>query len=244
MSKYTTQLRWIVEQTGQALPVPDGQEYADAVYKAIGLDKYPIFDETYRSSLNDKIIDHFYFREIGFETAAQFRWYMRRTMNEIMPYYNQLYSSKDLITDPLNDRDLSWTESHTLERDTDSAGTSENSGTSESDSSGTSHNRNVYQDTPMSLLQNGADRPNIESLDYATNVTYDDGSTSDSTDSSFDNSGRTTSTVDMDESGNRIHTEKGRLLNQSDLLLKYRKTFINIDMEVIQDLEDLFLSLW
>lgn len=169
---------------------------------------------------------------------------MRRTMNEIMPYYNQLYLSQNLITDPLNDRDLSWTESHTLERDTDSLGTSENSGTSESDSNGTSHNRNVYQDTPMSLLQNGSNRPNIESLDYATNVTYDDGSTTDSTESSFANSGNTSTNVDMDESGNRIHTEKGRLTNQADLLLKYRKTFINIDLDVIDELEDLFLSLW
>lgn len=94
MSKYTTQLRWIVEQTGSGLPVPDGQHFANAVYKYIGLDEYPIFDETYRKGLNDKIIEHFYFREIGFETAAQFAFYLRRTMNEIMPKYNKMYQAQ------------------------------------------------------------------------------------------------------------------------------------------------------
>lgn len=94
MSKYTTQLRWIVEQVGSGLPVPEGQGFADAVYHYIGLDKYPIFDETYRHGLNDKIIEHFYFREIGFETAAQFAFYLRRTMNEIMPKFNKMYQAQ------------------------------------------------------------------------------------------------------------------------------------------------------
>ena len=30
----------------------------------------------------------------------------------------------------------------------------------------------------------------------------------------------------------------------SDLLLKFRETFLNIDMLVINDLEDLFFQLW
>ena len=32
--------------------------------------------------------------------------------------------------------------------------------------------------------------------------------------------------------------------NASDLLLKFRETFLNIDMLVIGDLEDLFFQLW
>lgn len=114
MSKYTTQLRWIVEQTGSGLPVPEGQGFADAVYKYIGLDRYPIFDEEYRHGLNDKIIEHFYFREIGFETAAQFAFYLRRTMNEIMPKYNKMYQAQltidiqDALYDYYMNRDESY----------------------------------------------------------------------------------------------------------------------------------------
>ena len=48
MSKYTTQLRYIVESGFN-----------------LGLQDYPIYDETHRKELNDKIIQHYYVREIG-----------------------------------------------------------------------------------------------------------------------------------------------------------------------------------
>lgn len=65
------------------------------------LSQYPIFNEQYRSQLNQKIIDHFYFREIGSETPDRFNFYLERKMNEIMPYYNQLYESEMLKFNPL-----------------------------------------------------------------------------------------------------------------------------------------------
>lgn len=85
MSKYTTELRWVIE---------NGYD--------LQLNEYPIFDENYRQKLNQKIINHYYFREIGFETVGLFRFYLKQTMNEIMPYYNQLYESALLEIDPLN----------------------------------------------------------------------------------------------------------------------------------------------
>ena len=51
MSTYTTQLRYIVES---------GYD--------LGLKNYPIFDEGYREVLNNKIIEHYYFREIGLDS--------------------------------------------------------------------------------------------------------------------------------------------------------------------------------
>lgn len=62
---------------------------------------YPIFDEEYRSILEQKVIDHYYFNEIGAETADRFSFYLRRKMREIMPYYNQLYATTLLEFDPL-----------------------------------------------------------------------------------------------------------------------------------------------
>lgn len=84
MSVYTTQVRWIVE-SGSSL----------------ALSQYPIFDESYRATLNKKIQDHFYFREIGFETVGLFNNRLAARMNEIMPYYNELYKSALLVTNPL-----------------------------------------------------------------------------------------------------------------------------------------------
>ena len=50
MSKYTTELRWVIE---------NGYD--------LQLNEYPIFDENYREELNQKIINHYYFREIGLD---------------------------------------------------------------------------------------------------------------------------------------------------------------------------------
>lgn len=112
MSDYTTQLRWPVEQI-QRETMSDPDDYSKC-YRALGLDTYPIFDESYRAQLNDKIIRHFYFREIGFETLAQFRWYVRNTMFENMPYFNQLYNSLNLITDPITNQKYTWGETYRL----------------------------------------------------------------------------------------------------------------------------------
>ena len=223
MSKYTTQLRWIVEQEQGDVPFSADERYLKRTYRKIGLDQYPIFDEAYRQYLNDKIIDHFYFKEIGFETVAQFAWYMRRTMNEIMPYYNEMYETQGMLVDPLTDRDASYRESWDINVDDD--------GTSSSD--GETHNRDVYQDTPMSLLNN-VGSPQVEDLDYATNVTYDDGTSSNSSERSNKRHDR----------GWKVHDEKGRYHSQSYLLKEYRDVFKNIDMEVIEELETLFMGLW
>lgn len=252
MSKYTTQLRWIVEQIGQGLDVPDGQEYADAVYKYIGLSKYPIFDETYRSHLNDKIIDHYFFREIGQETAAQFAQMMKRTMQEIMPKYNRLYNAIETdFNHPLSDftRHRNIDEDFTSEID----GTTSSRSTESSQSSGTSsatssdHTRNVFQDTPMSLLSNDGS-PSIEDLDYATNVTYNDsnGTTSGTTTGSNSGTANVNGTSSSDRTDNKVREEDeyGRNKSLASLIEEYSEKFIDIDVLIINDLEDLFFKLW
>ena len=54
------------------------------------MNNYPIFDENYRETLNNNILNHYYENEIGFETASLFRFYLNQKLNEIMPYYNEL----------------------------------------------------------------------------------------------------------------------------------------------------------
>lgn len=223
MSKYTTQLRWIVEQEQGKIPASSSIRYTQATYKKIGLNEYPIFDEAYRKVLNDKIIDHFFFREIGFETCAQFAWYMRRTLNEIMPYYNKLYEVQSMIDDPMNDSDHSWKESWDENRDN----------TGGNVNIGEAHDRNVYQDTPMSLLDNSTS-PTVEGMDYATSVTYNDGTTRD----------ELKRDEQMHDYGWRVHDEKGRKVAQVEMFDKFKKKYMNIDLEIINELETLFMGLW
>lgn len=55
------------------------------------LQNYPIFDESYRETLNEKIKHHYYFREIGFDTPQMFGFQIDDVMAIEMPYFNLLY---------------------------------------------------------------------------------------------------------------------------------------------------------
>lgn len=224
MSKYTTELRWIVEQTlndsGKQL-TEDNWHY---VYKTLGLDDYPLFDEGYRETLNNKIIRHYYTREIGAETVGRFRMFVRDAMHLIMPYYNQLYESEILAKgmEPLGDRNLKHTE-HAW-------GNASNTGENTSQSSATQ--QNVYQDTPQSEMI----PTQIKNLQYATNVTIDE--------DSANASGTSSSSGEYDNMVER--TETGYSRPQSELLKLYRDTFLNIDNSIIHNVElsHCFLTIW
>jgi hypothetical protein len=163
MSKYTTQLRWIVEQTLNDAGKPLTEDSWPYVYKTLGLDDYPLFDETYRETLNNKIIRHYYTREIGAETVGRFRMFIRDAMHLIMPYYNQLYESERLAKgmEPLGDRNLQHTE-HAW-------GNASNKGENSSQSS--ANQQNVFQDTP----QNEMIPTQIKNLQYATGTSSSSG---------------------------------------------------------------------
>ena len=102
MSKYTTEVRYICE-TKCGIDVKKNPTDVDTIIdNSIDkiFDNFPIFSEAYRSTLESKIIKHYYFREIGFETYAMWRMKLNTKMNEIMPYYNQLYLANFDNKDP------------------------------------------------------------------------------------------------------------------------------------------------
>lgn len=108
MSTYTTQLRYICEQYAGRTESADYKEtpavIAAALPKLFDFE-FPLYDPAYKKTLETKIVHHYYFREIGAETAAQFKFMLARTLNEIMPYYNQLYKTADLEFNPFYDVD-------------------------------------------------------------------------------------------------------------------------------------------
>lgn len=109
MSKYTTEVRFICE-TSAGLTDSEGYKSTKEIIeksrsKIFDFD-YPIFDETYRSVLETKIIKHYYTREICAETVGLWKLWLDERMNNIMPYYNQLYKSELLEFNPLYDVDI------------------------------------------------------------------------------------------------------------------------------------------
>lgn len=226
MSKYTTQVRYIVE---------GGVDLFDF--------DYPIFDEAYRGVLEQKIIDYYYFREIGLETVGQFKHFLKSKLNVIMPYYNQLYGTEHLITKDDYYINLDSTETHTRTVTQDKLGTSEATSTGSSDSTanrtGTVTNKDVFSDTPQAKLQN---------LDYATNMNESDGTNTDDSTESVDSTG-TISSTDTDKITTiEDYTVKmlggGGVRYNSDILMEWRKTFLNIDQQIIDELKDLFMNIY
>lgn len=65
------------------------------------LSDYPIWDEDKRSWLNERIFEHFAYREIAQETPAKHLFYMRRTMLEMMPPLNKIFAVLDTDFDIL-----------------------------------------------------------------------------------------------------------------------------------------------
>lgn len=137
MAQYTTQLRTICESLAEET-YPRGYEEIERIVSIarplIFSFDYPIFDETYKKVLETKIIKHFYMREIGVETYGLWKHFLSNRMNEIMPYYNQLYKSATLVFNPFYDVDL--TRQHKLDSSIDSANKATTSTTSSDKTTG------------------------------------------------------------------------------------------------------------
>lgn len=90
----------------------------------LGLKDYPIYDEKHREELNQKIVNHYLTREIGYETPNLFIMKLNIKMNEIMPYYNQLYKSESIEFNPLYNIEIheTYTQNSENESETGSIG--------------------------------------------------------------------------------------------------------------------------
>lgn len=307
MSKYTTQVRFICE-TAAELSESEGQAsvkqiIAAAIPSVFDFD-FPIFDESYRTVLETKILKHYYTREIGLETVGLWKLKLDTKLNEIMPFYNQLYKSELIEFNPMYDVDL--TRDHNLKReettkqDAIEKGTTEKTGNVDDNThTETSDNQNSesttdiqnttgstskeqlgaskthydkYSDTPQGSLQN------VQNDTYLTNarmINDTDNQTGETTVSGNDTSKGTTtansntngtsdtersiSTNDSEEKSvsqnlnknlnsidDYIEHVKGKNggVSFSAMLNEFRTTFLNIDMQIINELSDLFMNLW
>lgn len=108
MSNYTTQVRFICESYDHRTESAGYDQINDIIHNVHNdiIGPYPIFDETYRETLNAKILKHYYTREICEETVGLWKLRLNNRMNEIMPYYNKLYLSELYKFNPLYDVDI------------------------------------------------------------------------------------------------------------------------------------------
>ena len=135
------------------------------------------------------------------------------------------------------------------------------SGTNSGNTNSENDNWTLSSDTPQGGLEG------IKTMQYLTNATENKGASTvnvNSTDSSTSESaenGKNILTAERNKKGGKDSTfnstaEKNNALeyltsnkgisgvSESELLLKFRETFLNIDKMIIDDLSDLFMSVW
>lgn len=275
MSKYTTQVRFICETSAGLTESAGYGSVNEIIQRAIPkvFDfEFPIYDEAYRNVLCGKILKHYYTREIGAETVGLWKLWLDTRLNEIMPYYNQLYKSAVIEFNPMYDVELTTTHNGKNGGTTDKTGSNNRDDTRTGSGSvddefenttqqngkveGNNVNRDMYSDTPQGALDN------VDNNTYLTNarkVTGEDSSNTESTDASMGTNSRKNNYSDnLKVVGNNTekvvansteeYTQKivGKTggASYSKRLNEFRSTFLNIDAMIIDELKDLFMGLW
>ena len=253
MSKYTTEVRFICENSA-GLSESEGANNVDSILdkcwnKVFNFD-FPIFDENYRQVLCKKILKHYYTREIAHETVGRWKLALNAKLNEIMPYYNQLYKSELLEFNPFYDVDLTRSREGSGTSNRTSNNTEINSGTSKNVNSGSGTNNTVtlnrFSDTPQNSMDTQGITDSVP-LTTVTKVNEDNTTTNESTDTLTRNDSKTgNGTENINNTDKYIETVKGKqgTENYSSLLKKFRETFLNIDKMIIDDCSDCFFTLW
>ena len=186
-----------------------------------GLKSYPIFDENYRDTLNNNILNHYYENEIGFETAPLFRFYLNQKLNEIMPYYNELYKvQKKLVDENLLLNNVNLTEQLT------GSNTTETSSTSQSSNNG----KNLFQDTPQGQIS----QTDIDNQTWATNLTLNKNDIEDESSATGSGTNEYLKTI-IGNNGGKFNI---------DILNDIKNNLMNIDLMIINELNDLFMGIF
>lgn len=239
MAQDTIQLRTFVTQwvkdAGYYNPtMPEWKQDFSPAYARLGLDEYPIYDESKRRQLNNKFIRHYWMREIGCETVGHFCLWCSNTFNEIMPYYNKMYE-----TELLNVEHLLGIKRHKVVdmlRDFDES--SSGNGSSDTSTSSTGKSTNKFSDTPQDELFVSK----VDAGDYLTNLTIED--TAD--DTTVGTKSKSDGTIKRDETNKDTTDEFVTDPRYYQAFLDLSEKILNLDMQVIDNVQvqGLFMQVW
>ena len=168
-----------------------------------------------KDKLAKKIVDHYFMREIGFETPYLFQHYVKVTMNEIMEKKLPLIYSASLNYDPLVNVDYTETFERTI--DNTASGSDNASGLT------------VNSTTPQGEIS----KATILQGKYATSTQAGE-STNESESSANTEEGST----------KHVKGNSGVSATAQKMVQQYRENIIAIDKDIINELNDLFMGLY
>lgn len=186
--------------------------------------EYNLYDNELKSVFEKKFIDHFYFYEIGLTPIARFKKALQIKLNDIYPYYKQLYQTE------LRCNDIDFM----LNKDLKEQYTRELTGNSSVNQSSTSTSNdtslNINNDTPQNK---------IDDLDQFMT------SASKNTDNSTMNSNGTNTTENNStETYSLVSQGNIGVTSSAELLEKWRNVLINIDQLIFEECNDLFMLIY
>ena len=207
MSKYTIELRYLYEDENFNL--------FDFPYNLYNNDLKPWFEE--------KFYQHFMFYEIGFDTIGMFKQRLMSKLNDIYPYYRELYETEIRAKgiDFMLNKDLK--ESYIRELNSNSNSNQESNVTSNSLST-------AGQLTP-SLIANS------QKIDKFMDTAQKDNNSTISS-SSGESNGNSKEEYTLTSQGNIGIT------SSAELLTKWRETLLNIDLMIFEECNDLFMQIF
>ena len=253
MAKYTVELRKLLQDEHTKELINQAMSNYPLYVSKSKQEHIPVYIPT-REQLNKQILDYYRYREIGFETVGRFIEELEITLNEIMPYYNQLYMTTDLDYEILFN--VNYEKSITVDRDGEqkavASSTSEgtNKVTSSDTQTGESYNKATDSDTPQSQLN--IINKDINSIDYASSVQFGHGSTetngeSESSSTSNVESGSTGTTTNKDKETS-LEITKGNYgqVSYQSLIRQYRDLITNVTQRIIKDkrIAELFMLIY
>lgn len=215
-SKYTLQLFYI---------------YRDKNYNLFD-QPYNLYDNELKSQFQEKFFQHFMFYEIGFDNINIFKQHLIATLNDIYPYYKQLYETE------LRTQEIDFM----LNKDLKESYVRKLNGETEGNSQATSTGVNTSNNNDLTIA-NDTPQNKVDDLDkYMTSASK---TSSNSTNKSTSNANNTV----KNKSNN---TEEYELISQgnigvtssAELLEKWRNVLINIDTMIFKELENLFLFVY
>ncbi len=184
-----------------------------------------------KDRLASKIVDNFYMREIGQETPALFKLYVKNTMRQIMEKYLPLIYSASIEYDPLVNVDFTEEFTRNIE------GNSENIGNSNSNSQNSSSGLNISNDTPQTNIS----RQELDQGIYASSVSQAD-TNSQINDRTYTNSN--SNSKSDEEYTKHVKGNSGVSATAQRMVQQFRDNIITIDRDIIDELNVLFMGIF
>lgn len=220
MAKYTFELREVIDTFGREEVERWFSDYELSAF--LTPEEIAVIEDKgvwNKKQLADRIIDHYYLREIGTDAIGAFQLYIRDKMNEIMETYAPIIYSASIKYDPLVNVNFSEIYSGKSNANATSTTKSDNSGLI------------VNSDTPQGQIS----KSNILNGSYASSTAANE------------NEGTTNGNSNTNGTEEYVKTTKGNSgvsATSQAMIKQYRDVIRAVNTEIVYELAPLFMGVF